>query len=297
MLSPRALCFLGGFELRLRSILEVVDTGFRLYRRHFLYLVGLAAIPNMLLAPLFLLLGRYWTPAWWVAEEDFLAVFISQILGGIGALWIGGVQLVLTLLLGAAGMHSLAMGEKPTILGAVRKVLARWRAAAAATAMHATLLAALACLSCGVPLLSAVYGTFFALFAHVMFFEGAGLGVSLRRSARLAGHYFFTVLVVLLITYGGFSKVVEYGVTIPITVGGLMRHGFMGGEGQVFYALLGAGKGLAQALAWPLVTATLSVLYYDLLLRREGLDLRLRCLRIPVDGVRGRAPVQAREAI
>jgi len=288
-----------GAQVEPRSILEIVDGSFRLYRRHFLFLVAVAAVPNMLLAPLFLIPGS-WLQQWAEGETSGPGVFFVQfavavVLSGI----VTSLQVILTMVLEAAAMRTLADGEGPSLRGCLRRVFHRARSVAGATVLHflaALVLAAVSCVFCGIPILSFLYGVFFCLFAQVIFFEERGAISATVRGFRLIAPDFFRALVLLFLTFVVFGYVLEGVLTLPIQVLAFVREGLTGSTGGAYLGLVGAATGVAHALVWPLLASALTLLYYDTLARREGLDLRARCRERGIPVPAGGAPRTASTA-
>jgi hypothetical protein len=276
-----------GIELEPRSLFQIVDRAFRLYRRHFLFLVLVAAVPNMMLAPLFMIPGRMmegWADELGAGSE---ALMPRMIFTAAVTILITTLQIVLTLMLEASALRSLAEGEGPNLRPALRRALRRWRGLIGATALHFGISGALyvlSCVTCFVPVFGAVYGVFACLFAHAMFFEGLNPWDATIRSFRLVGGQFFRASGVLFLTFIIFGNVVEGILTLPVEAIVMIREGLMGTPGGILLGLLSAAQGVSHTIAWPLTAAAVTLLYYDILARREGFDLRARCIEhgIPV---------------
>jgi hypothetical protein len=153
------------------------------------------------------------------------------------------------------------------------------------------LLFAVSCIFCFVPIFGAAYGVFACLFAHVMFFEDLDAIRATVRSFRLTAGQFFRAAGLLFLTFMIFGNVVEGILTLPVQVVVMLREGLMGTPAGAYLGLVGAAQGIAHAIAWPLMAASVTLLYYDILARREGLDLEARCVEhgIPLPGSAGEA--------
>jgi hypothetical protein len=270
-----------GIELEPRSLFQIVDGAFRLYRRHFLFLVLIAAIPNMLLAPLFIIPGRMmegWADELGAGSESLMP---RMILTAAVSILITTLQVVLTLMLVAAAMRSLAEGEGPNLRPALRRAFHRWPGLLVATIGHfgvSVVLFVPACVFCFIPFFNAVYGVFACLFAHAMFFENLDPFRATVRSFRLVGGHFLHAAGILFLTFIIFGNVVEGILTLPVQVVVMLREGLMGTPAGALLGLLSAAQGVSHAVAWPLMAAAVTLLYYDILARREGFDLRARCI-------------------
>ncbi|PPK97817.1 hypothetical protein CLV92_103352 [Kineococcus xinjiangensis] len=127
------------------------------------------------------------------------------------------------------------------------------------------------------------YVRWWSLAAPALLLEGIGVGASLSRSARLVRGSFWRVLGVLLLT-GVIVYAVVTAISVPFQVLSLLLSGAVlvtsGGETSFLSALvqqavIGAGTILGSAVAYPFSASVTALLYIDLRMRREGLDVEL----------------------
>jgi len=122
-----------------------------------------------------------------------------------------------------------------------------------------------------------------------MLLEGLGVGGSLARSWRLTRRSFWRLLGILLLT-----SIVVYAVVIAVSVpftlvsalvGGLAGTSDFGTAYVVSQVLATVGGLVGSLVAYPFLASVTALLYVDLRMRREGLDVELhRAAAGPADG-------------
>jgi hypothetical protein len=256
--------------LRLRplEIGDLLDETFRIYRRHFLLFAGISlilAIPAAGLASYVIaLFANFVQLANTSQSPDFNGLLGLLVVYAIGYL----VILLLAPFTYGAVIYAAcesAQGRAVTIWGALRGVLRRYFAIL------------------GYLFLIALMGLFFCLFPlwiwiwvgwvtvlPVMFVENTGLGAAMGRSWRLVqGRWWRTFLIVFL--------VVLIWYVVQIALGGFLSlaSGLLGivVSQYVALAISQAVAVLVSALAIPVFQIAIVLIYFDLRVRREALDL------------------------
>jgi hypothetical protein len=119
-----------------------------------------------------------------------------------------------------------------------------------------------------------------ALAAPALVLEKASVTTALRRSWRLTGRSFWRVLGILLLT-GIIVSIGQAAISFPLSLLSSLPAAGQSNPyenlGTVFAQLLinGVGSIVAGAVFYPFNAASSALLYIDLRMRREGLDVRL----------------------
>jgi hypothetical protein len=248
---------------------ETLDAAIKLYRAHWKTLMGIAAfilVPvnflqsfltrNVATSNPFNLSSR---PPTLPENSDYVAT--------ISAVFAIGLFLFIQPFLAAAFARAASdvyMGAKPTIGGVYRFALSRTH-----SILWVTFLSALAVL--GGFILLIVPGILFAIrfgFSPVVVaVEGARGTRAMRRSWRLAKGHFWKILGTLFLA-GILSNVVAGILTLPFTISGIA----LGSNG---WFLRWIGASIAAVIARPYAAMVGVLLYFDMRVRKEGLDLAL----------------------
>ncbi|HAF20196.1 MAG TPA: hypothetical protein DCK96_10670 [Chloroflexi bacterium] len=257
--------------LRLRplEIGDLLDETFRIYRRHFLLFAGISlilAIPSAGLTgySIFSLFSSFVQSANSTAAPDLNSLVSSMAVLAIGYL----VSLLLSPFTSAAVIYAAcesAQGRPVTIWGALRGVLRRYFAILG----YLILIGLMALMFCLLPLWIWIWVGWVTVLP-VMFVENTGLVAAMGRSWRLVeGRWWRTFLIlflVLLIWY-----------VVQIALGGFLSlaSGLLGivVSQYVALAISQAVAVLVSALAIPVFQIAIVLIYFDLRVRREALDL------------------------
>ncbi len=285
--------------LRPLSVADLIDEIFRLYRRNFALLFGLTAVvwlpASVLFALGFAIVGR--------ASTRIAPLEISDLATGVAVLLVGAAIGIVTFpLLVGATTHAVAerhLDRATTVGEAVRAaVRAFWRlvagyfivglaAVGAVTALAVGGIAAgvlvggvagviLAILIAAAATVASVWIVVtWALLPQAVVLEGAGVFPALGRSAGLVNGARWRVIglnfllgmigVVLFSIPSAFVSVILAPLPIPQNAS---------------FALAQVVAALAQAVYYPVQLGTMTLLYFDLRVRREGLDLALAAQRL-----------------
>ncbi len=251
------------YDLRPLTLGEVFDRAFSIYRAHFFKLIGITTLA--LVIPYSLYTAALYESQHAVAAGQVnVAAVIVMLVGVIGLLAAYAV-------VQAAVMHAVSelyLGHPITIGDAYARTSGSiWRI------LVLFLLQGLGiCLGL---LLFIVPGILLALRWLVgvpaLVVEGLGPGAALSRSmtltSNMAGRMFVAVLLQFVL-----GMVVSMVLTMPFTVLEIAA----AAKGQIspgIQALSQVGQLLSSVLVFPIASAIVCVLYYDLRVRKEGFDL------------------------
>ena len=265
--------------LRMRplEIGDLLDETFRMYRRHFLLFAGIsvilaipsAALVGLVFASLSSVVGE-------TGQTDFAA--FTPFLESLGAAVI--VSVVILPFTQGAVMYAAcesALGRPVTAGGVFMGVLRRYFPLLGYWLLFA-LTGYLAAALCLVPLV--LWAWVFVLWSvatPAMFVENIGLGAAMSRSRYLVqGRWWRTFLVLLLMVVVWYLSRVALGAFLQL--------------GQVLLtivfspfivsAIALAGSQLVGALVTPVLQIAIVLIYFDLRVRREALDLFQMAYRI-----------------
>jgi hypothetical protein len=293
-------------DLRPLTLGELLDRAFSLYRRHFWLFVGLMAIPSVFTL-LFGIIGQVLPEAMkssaGQADADPFRMMMLFAIGGLAfVIFFVGYLITYMITLGATtvAVSELHVGRTATIASAyahVRGQIGRLLLLMLAVSVRLigvlfglTLIVmvisiALAVVSRPGGALIALFGMFLAMLAAAVFslryalsvpvlvLEHVPVGGAIRRSVALTkgnlGRTALIVLFAMVITWAGMA--IFQG---PFMVGAVMA----GPETSTGFwlNLAGAVTGtIGGALTGPLMIIALALLYYDVRIRNEGLDMQL----------------------
>jgi hypothetical protein len=256
--------------LRLRplEIGDLLDETFRMYRRHFFLLAGISVI----LAIPFAALAGY----------SIYAVFngfLSQLATGQNPDYNSFVQSTWTLALGLLVYLALypllyaityavcmsAMGQPVTVWSALRGAMRRYPQ----TAGYLLLQLLMGVLFCVFPLWIWIWIGWVAV-VPVMFVENTGLVAAMRRSWYLVqGRWWRTFLIVFLVVI--LLQIVQGALIAFVNLGQFLLAIFL--SPYLVSALTEVVSILVSALVTPVFQIALVLIYFDLRVRREALDL------------------------
>lgn len=293
-------------DLRPLSLGELLDRSFRLYRQHFWLFVGIMAVPSVLALAMALVVAVVNPEA---ASRDANGIIdqtaaITTVIWFFGALFLmGGVYIVAyAVALGATtvAVSEIYQGRPVTIGGAYQPLkgkVGRLVLLLVLFALRFVGLAFLVVMAAGVA--GAIAGRGSALAAGIIFLismviagllwlwmalrypvaipamvlEGRKARASIQRSIELTRGSAFRVFVLLM-----FTAIVTYAVLAIVQGPFLVAIMMAGPESSTAFVLnlIGTVAGsVGSALTAPLMIVAFAVLYYDLRVRQEGLDLQI----------------------
>jgi len=300
------------YELRPLSLAELLDRAFGMYRRHFLLFVGIMAVPSVVM--LVFSVGLQFIQAPVLPPDPAAAPDPAQMIGA--AIW-GGAAFILMMILYwftyavALGASTTAVaeiykGQVPSIAtsyGSIRGRVARLALLMLLVGLRLGTAMLLVGMIVGVlvpglfrvsPILGGVFG-FVALGAGVVFLfwltlryavavppavlEDSTASESIARSIELTRGSRWRVLVLVVFTviiaYAGLMLFQGPFIVASVMAGPETATGF-------WLNLLGVITGsIASAFTNPLAIVAMAVLYYDLRIRHEGLDIELMIEALP----------------
>lgn len=258
--------------LRLRplEIGDLLDETFRLYRRHFFLFAGISVILSIPTAALygayFALLGGLVQQAGATGQPADATTVVSVV---VGFALLGLLALVLVPFTYGAVCYAAceaAMGRRVTAGAMVRGVLHRYFQLLGYWVLIGLMFSVGICLF---PLWIWI-GVCWVVVMPVMFVEGAGLGAAMSRSWRLVeGHWWRTFLILFLM--GVVVEVVRLALGAFFVIGQQLLLLFF--NSYLLVAISGAIETIVVALANPIFQIVLVLIYFDLRVRREAIDL------------------------
>ena len=260
--------------LRLRplEIGDLLDETFRMYRRHFLLFGGISVILSIPSAALIgLALGSFYSALQQSQGTISDFSFLTPLLGSIVAGFVVYV-VILPFTMGAvmyAACES-ALGRPVTAGGVFRGVMRRYFPLLGYWLLFiVSLYVALALCIAPVILWTWIF-VLWIVVTPVMFVENVGLGAAMGRSWRLVeGRWWRTFLVLFLMLIIWY--VVQVGLGAFLQLGqyllGLVVSPF------ISTAIAAASGQIVGALVDPILQIAIVLIYFDLRVRKEGLDL------------------------
>ena len=259
--------------LRLRplEIGDVLDETFRMYRRHFLLFAGVSvvlAIPSAAISGL--ALGWFSTALSQVSGTPDLSSF-GTVLGALAVA--GAVGLVILPFNNGAIVYAAsesALGRPVTPGGIVTGILRRYFGLLGYWLLFAITLG-LSIALCVVPVVLWIWVFVgWSVVTPVMFVERIGLGAAMGRSWNLVQGRWWRTFVILLLMYivwyvasialSGFIQVTQ--VLLMLVMSPFLASALAAASGQ-----------LVSALVNPVMQIAIVLVYFDLRVRREALDL------------------------
>jgi hypothetical protein len=260
--------------LRLRplEIGDLLDETFRMYRRHFLLFAAIAVILAIPSAALYGL-ALAWFSTGLQATSDTSSV--GPVLGFLGAIGAAGlVSFVFLPFSHSAIVYAAcesAIGRPVTAGGVLTGVLRRYFPLLGYWVLFNTLTAEVALLLCVAPFILWIWG--FVMWIAVVpaiFVENIGLGAAVGRSRQLVQGRWWRTFLILFLTYvlyfvlsialGGFINIAQG--LLELVVSQFIASAIALTSSQIIAALLA-----------PVAQIVFVLIYFDLRVRREALDL------------------------
>jgi len=266
--------------LRLRplEVGDLLDETFRVYRRHFLLFAGISIILSIPQAAV-LGYGYYSFLGAFTDQLSTGAPFdVTQVEASLGTIVIGVVVIVLLspFYYGAVTYATCqsAIGRPVSAAGVVSAVLRKYFPLLA----YVLAFYGMSILFCLFPLWIWIQIGWIALMP-VMFVEDAGLLAAMRRSWHLVqGRWWRTFLIIAL------TLIVSYFASLAlgafISLGQFLIE--IVAAPLVAVAISSASTEVVRSLVTPLFQIVIVLVYFDLRVRREGLDLFQLAQRVPV---------------
>lgn len=278
----------GPIRFRPRQLSELLDELFRLYRRHFSLIVGVAllvALPGLvwsLATGVYRLNSSSYTNLFTTTGTS-TPTFNSQQLSNLaGTLLLGGLGALILLPFSVGAVYravtDVALGRPATVGAVLRETLARYWPLLGLIGLGILLVIgwiiaeAIGFVLLFIPGLAvfcfAVYlAVRWSLVVAAMMAEDVGPIRGLGRSWSLVSGSWWRTFGILLIV-GILQSIISYALLILFT---LFADIFSTGDFRS--ALVSVGSTLLSALVSPITTIAVVLLYFDLRVRKEGLDL------------------------
>jgi hypothetical protein len=271
-------------RIRALTLMDVLDESFRIYRANFPMLAGLAILLTIPLLVVELLSGT----------TNVLTSYYTALLSTTGPPtnitagnpWISLLQYPIQLALlpfQTAALYAAAvaivLGRPVTILSALRTVFRRYWALWALSFIYSAAYVLLCCPPLGIWILTKISILFPAVFT-----EEAPIGTAMARSWRLTDSAFWRVLAILVLAWL-LARVLETSLAAVFVVA---AGTFPDLPLQIRVFLIIAISALMVQVVEPLFTIAVTLLYFDLRVRREGFDLEMMAYQLsrPEDGPR-----------
>jgi hypothetical protein len=263
--------------LRPLSTSELLDRTFHLYRNNFVVFAGIAALPQLVVLAL---------------QLAFSGMIFA---GGLSRIAVAMATGLWMLLIGIASFVAVGVAHAATVMAVSHLHLERPTSIALAYASAKSSMGRVIGISLAVAIgvgvglvLLVVPGIYLALTwslcIPVTVLEGGGLNVSTRRSGFLTkgskGRIFviYLLIVVLVWVVSALIQLVLVGSLKAVAIHNVSTHMALS------YALQSAGGFLSTCLVGPLATIAMTLIYYDVRVRKEGFDLQLMMATIEGGG-------------
>ena len=276
----RALSAPVPLRLRPMEIGDLLDETFRIYRRNFVLFAGISIIVSLPQAALsgytsFTSLGTFSQLAAQNQPADFGQLETTLVVLLIGIL----VNIALLPFIYGAVTYATceaAQGRSVTVSAVVGTVLRKYFPLLG----YFGLFIGMFVLFCLIPLWIWIWVRWVAVIP-AMYVENLGLGGALSRSWQLVqGRWWRTFLVLLLMTILTYAATAALGAFLGLAQ---ILLGVVAAP-TVFLAISGAIQVIVESLVDPVLLIVLVLIYFDLRVRREGLDLFQLAQRVAPPG-------------
>jgi hypothetical protein len=272
----------GGIRLRPLDIGDVLDETFRVYRRQFvafMTVMGFVVVPSSLLSLLIVLATGFTGPAMTRAIQergDFTSIAVAFVLFAILGIVASVAHLVAA---GAAARvaSNTILGHPVSVGDAYREAFGHLGSLLLGSFVTGLAVGLLFMTCLGLPF-AVFIGLGWSLLVPSIVLEGRGAFEAMSRSWDLVnGHRWRLLAVVVLI-----GLIVYLLVSVPAAIFGFISGGLaaIGGGSPGLMMAAQAGNVLFQAVGQTLFGAvfivTITLLYYDLRIRKEAFDLEQR---------------------
>jgi hypothetical protein len=263
-------------RIRALTLMDVLDESFRIYRANFPVLAGLAillAIPLLavqLMSGTTNVLSSYYTA---VVNQTGPPTDLTAGNPLVAALQypIQLAMLPFTVASLFAAVVAIVLGRPVTVRSALRTVLRRYWTLWALSFLFSLSSVALCCPPVGIWLLVKL-----SMLFPVVFTEEASLGTALERSWRLTDRAFWRIFAILLLALL-LAYIVESALAAVFVATATLSPGL---PIQVRVFLIVAVASLMVQLVQPLLTIAVTLLYFDLRVRREAFDLEVQAYQL-----------------
>ncbi|HEX5163759.1 MAG TPA: hypothetical protein VFV93_00065 [Thermomicrobiales bacterium] len=249
---------------------DIVDEAIGLYRRNFRLFLSIGAVALVPAGVIQLILAL-------LADEAGPSLLtISSALWWVLSVVVAGVAYILVFATMAIAASERWLERPMSVSDAYRRMFNRIGALASLVLIYALTIAILTATIIGFPV--AIYlAVAWLLSIQILLVEGSGLRNALARSRRLvAGHWWRVIGIVVLLAI--IQGIISAFFTLPATIfgfGSLFSDPTGTDASPLVVALDAIGSTAGQIVAGPIAYCAYILLYYDLRVRKEGLDIEL----------------------
>ena len=274
-------------DLRPRTVWDVVDDAFDLYRENFSLFAGIAAVVSV---P-FQVFQIFWSSLWFRSLLGSTGSDPSQAFGALFTFFAGMMVIMpLSLLVTAwqSGAVAIAVedrlsGHASSTASVYRRVFRRGMPLLGASLLVGLMALAISAVTCGIGVL--IISVYYAFIAQAVVLENRGATAAGRRSRDLVGGYGGKVFGLIMLL-GLVTMVLTLGITAVMEVITSLVPFFKTGDQatqQMRELVLGqVAQALGVILLAPLGPIAITLQYYDLRVRREGLDIEAQATEMGV---------------
>lgn len=249
--------------LRPRSTTELIDAAVQLLRQHYMEIVTASAI---FLIPAFIL--RLFLPDMRAGRlpggEQTLLLLLGLLITGIFSI-VSTAAVVIVI-------SDSYLGREISIMSAVQRVIGRFWSVFGAALLQ-SIFTVIGLMLFIIP--GFVFLAWFFAGTVVVVIEGKTAWASLMRSRQLVAGSVGRVLGVLFLT-GIILGTIEIIILFLLGIAGVFIHAST--------ALTTLGGNIASLLTYPFFTVVITLLYYDLRIRKEGFDLEMMATELSPSG-------------
>lgn len=237
--------------LRPLSYTELFDEVFDLYKRHFLLLYGVCAVPSILATYVTFATLKKTSTLWSMLLPT--PGFILSTLGTFVAVW---------------AISQCYLGRPASVMGSYLVVFRR-PVAVIVTSIMAVIMFDIGLLCCGVPAIIALFWCYFL--APVVVVENTQYISAIKRSRELAKGQWGRIFIVSIMS-AVLCTIISYICRLPgqLIIAG--SYGFMYTPSSTIEILNSAITGSISA---PIMSLPIVLLYYDIRVRKEGFDIEM----------------------
>ncbi|MEA2684287.1 MAG: hypothetical protein QOK05_2615 [Chloroflexota bacterium] len=262
------------YRVRPLDVGEILDESFRIYRSHFALMFGVAVVAT--LPALIVAIGsgsafNAFQQSFTAAQDGTSALPAQDAALGVLTLVgfvVGFIMFPITTGAPIYAACSVVLGLPATVGSILRDSLRNyWRVWGLGIIYGALLLSSLVIISIPFVILVAVR---WAFRYQVLYLEHAGVGGSLSRSSALVRDYWWRIFLIMLLVLIVIPFVLGIVVNLMATI-----LSFAAPAGIARVAISGLLSALVQSLVLPFKAIASTLLYLDLRVRKESLDLQL----------------------
>ncbi len=274
-------------DLRPRTVWDIVDDAFDLYRENFALFAGISAV---LIVP-FQVLQIFWSSLWFRSLLGASSPDPSQAFGSLFAFF-GGMMLILPLNLVVSAWQSGAVaiavqdrlsGRASSAASAYRRLFQNAMPLLGASLLVGLLALGISLITCGIGVL--IVSVYYAFIGQAVALENRGAAAAGRRSRDMVAGYGGKVFGLIMLL-GLVTATLTLGITAIMELVTEMvpffKTGDLATQQMRELVLSQVAQALGVILLAPLGPIAITLQYYDLRVRREGLDIEAQATQMGV---------------